>query len=168
MVLSRKPPIRHTVRSHKRGGKPVKSFERGKGQKPQRSRRIVGKVNPPTIQYKKLTKAVLRKIFNTEDVSSKRTTGPKYDRIVYRVYTPERRIVIWEYRWREWGRMTGKKDFSIRVGRVTSIKEGTPEYKSLLKKHGSLIISDGTVYEPEFEYSMVDEPTLRKHIESVV
>lgn len=34
--MKRKTPVRHTVRSHKRLGKLVKSFERGKGRKPQK------------------------------------------------------------------------------------------------------------------------------------
>ncbi len=166
-MTKRKSPVRHRVRAHKREGKPVKSFERGSRQKPQRSRKIVGKINPSTIQYKKLTKRVLKKIFNTEDVSSKRTTGFKYDRITYHVYTPERRVVIWEYRWKN-GKLTGKKDFFIKAEKATNIKKGTPEYKSLLKKHGSLTISRGTVYKPEFEHEWLDESTLRKHIESVM
>lgn len=37
--MKRKTPVRHKVRSHKRQGRRVKSYQRGKGQKPQRSRR---------------------------------------------------------------------------------------------------------------------------------
>ncbi len=40
--MVRKSPIRHKVRSHIRGGKPIKSFERGSGKKSQRSSRVVG------------------------------------------------------------------------------------------------------------------------------
>lgn len=39
----RKPPVRHPVREHTREGKHVRDYERGKGQKPQRSSRVVGK-----------------------------------------------------------------------------------------------------------------------------
>jgi len=38
----RRSPTYHTVKRHKRGGKWVDSFERGKGQKPQRSKKVVG------------------------------------------------------------------------------------------------------------------------------
>lgn len=37
----RKSPIRHTVKSHKRGGKQISSFTRGKGKKSQRSKKVV-------------------------------------------------------------------------------------------------------------------------------
>lgn len=40
--MKRRTPVRHTVRSHKRGSKKVKTYLRGKGQKPQRSRKVVG------------------------------------------------------------------------------------------------------------------------------
>lgn len=39
--MVRKPPIRHKVRSHEREGKSVREFERGSGQRLQRSRRVV-------------------------------------------------------------------------------------------------------------------------------
>lgn len=40
-MVKRKTPVRHKVRSHKREGKPVRSFARGKGQRSQRSRKVV-------------------------------------------------------------------------------------------------------------------------------
>lgn len=40
--MKRRSPVRHTVRSHTREGKPVKSSMRGSGQKSQRSRKVVG------------------------------------------------------------------------------------------------------------------------------
>lgn len=39
--MVRKKPIRHTVRAHKREGKPVKSFERGFGVRTSKQKRIV-------------------------------------------------------------------------------------------------------------------------------
>jgi len=42
MMVKRKTPVRHTVRSHKRNGKPVRSFERGSGQPHKRSGKVVG------------------------------------------------------------------------------------------------------------------------------
>ncbi len=41
--MSRKSPVRHKVKTHTRQGKRIKSFERGKGKKPQRPRKVVGR-----------------------------------------------------------------------------------------------------------------------------
>lgn len=40
--MTRKSPIQHTVKSHTRRGKQIQSFERGKGRRSQRSRKVVG------------------------------------------------------------------------------------------------------------------------------
>ncbi len=57
--MTRKSPVRHKVRSHKREGKPVRSFERGKGTRP-RLRKIVGemriarsRITEPKKEFKK-------------------------------------------------------------------------------------------------------------------
>jgi len=42
----RRSPIHHTVKGHKRGGKQISSFTRGKGKKSQRSKRVVGRSRP--------------------------------------------------------------------------------------------------------------------------
>jgi len=39
--MTRKSPIKHNVKSHTRKGNPVRSFVRGSGQTPQRSRKVV-------------------------------------------------------------------------------------------------------------------------------
>ncbi len=41
-MAKRKSPIHHKVKTHQRRGKLVQSFERGKGRKPRRSRKVVG------------------------------------------------------------------------------------------------------------------------------
>lgn len=48
--MTRKTPIRHKVRKHRREGKTIKSFERGSGKKYQRPRKVVGKgvIRPKT------------------------------------------------------------------------------------------------------------------------
>jgi len=43
MMVKRKTPIRHKVRSHIREGKKVRSFERGKGSRPKQPKRVVGR-----------------------------------------------------------------------------------------------------------------------------
>jgi len=45
----RKPPIRHPVKGHYRRGKWIDSFERGKGQRSQRSSRVVSGISYPTM-----------------------------------------------------------------------------------------------------------------------
>ncbi len=40
-MVKRKTPIHHRVKSHKREGKPVRSYERGSGSRARRSRRMV-------------------------------------------------------------------------------------------------------------------------------
>jgi len=49
MMVTRKSPIQHRVKTHKRQGNPIQSFERGHGQRPQRPGGgiVVGK-NPST------------------------------------------------------------------------------------------------------------------------
>ncbi len=44
----RKSPVRHRVKSHTRKGKRIQSFERGKGNKPQRPSRVVRKPDKET------------------------------------------------------------------------------------------------------------------------
>ncbi len=46
--MSRRSPIRHKVRAHTRGGKMIKSFERGRGRKIQRSSKVVRKSDKET------------------------------------------------------------------------------------------------------------------------
>ncbi len=60
--MPRRSPIRHKVRRHKREGKPVRSFTRGKGQKSQRSK-IVGVVDWRPSWFKSLiVNAVYKKM----------------------------------------------------------------------------------------------------------
>lgn len=54
--MTRKTPIRHKVRSHKREGKPVKSFERGKGVHPRRSPRVVRQQRPKVVSQRRVPK----------------------------------------------------------------------------------------------------------------
>jgi len=48
-VVKRKPPVRHTVRAHKRKGKSVRSYLRGSGTQSQRPSKAVGRVYTPTV-----------------------------------------------------------------------------------------------------------------------
>lgn len=59
-MVKRKKPIRHKVRSHKREGKPVKSFERGSGSPRRRSSKTVGRVKSknPRISRSELKRLV--------------------------------------------------------------------------------------------------------------
>lgn len=47
-MVKRRSPVRHRVRSHEREGKHVNSYQRGKGQRTQRSRKVVAKNTPVT------------------------------------------------------------------------------------------------------------------------
>lgn len=48
MKMKRKPPIKHKVQSHKREGKPVKSFMRGSGTPRKSPSKVVGAVQQKT------------------------------------------------------------------------------------------------------------------------
>lgn len=47
--MKRKTPIRHTVKSHTRQSKWVKSYQRGRGTYPRKSSRVVGRPSPPDV-----------------------------------------------------------------------------------------------------------------------
>lgn len=48
----RKSPVRHAVRAHTREGKKVRTYQRGTGKKPQRSREVVGTRTIPPKTYR--------------------------------------------------------------------------------------------------------------------
>ncbi len=53
MMIKRKTPIRHKVRAHKREGKPVRSFERGRGTRARQRKVVKSHVIEPKKKYKK-------------------------------------------------------------------------------------------------------------------
>lgn len=48
-MVKKKPPVRHTVRAHTRKGRPVRSFERGKGSRPIHWPRKVRRLKPKVV-----------------------------------------------------------------------------------------------------------------------
>ncbi len=53
-MTKRKPPIRHKVKSHTRQGKPVRSFERGRGTRTRKRKVIKSHVIGPEKEYKEI------------------------------------------------------------------------------------------------------------------
>lgn len=112
----------------------------------------------------KLNKTSLQKLFDAP-ISSKSTTGIHYSR---RRYRGEKDDIILTVVKRKYHR-SKEVSYYLQIEKITDVKVGTPEYKKLLWKHGSLHISGRntailTVFAKRYE----DEQELLNDLEKEV
>ncbi len=141
-MMTRKPPVRHRVRSHKREGKPVRSFVRGSGTSRKNPSKVVGAASQKTYEemslgtmygkYKKLLMPFFDRELITEEILE--PDGYCIGGYVQSVTTGKK------YKWGEnWSQgftlsATRMAKHLDKAGLLPEVEEGDPELFDAMKR----------------------------------